>query len=138
MTSSAVVFWIQQQQRRVEAEASGNSARLKGARTMADVVRLANVHVPSEIRCLAHTIPQLRTLKSAIDHRLGEILKARLLVLSKMETLEQSRTEARQLMQDCQVLRGTYAQHYRFAERESAQYLHRLQQKAPISPQNIS
>ncbi|MDO8417718.1 MAG: hypothetical protein Q7S87_16080 [Agitococcus sp.] len=127
MATNAVAFWIEQQQQKVTTEAAGNLARLRGATTLAEVVRLANVHIPAEVRSFKSSLPELRNLNSAIDRKLDSIVKARLLLLSKTATILQASRDRSQLMQDCQILRGTYAQYYRFAERESALHLHRIQ-----------
>jgi hypothetical protein len=123
-------FWLRKQQRKVEAEAAGNQGRLRGARTLDEVVRLGDVHLPPELRALRGTIPGLRLLESEVQRRLEELVTAALKLIADKETVEDAKKQRGRLMQECSVLRGKYGQFYRRADTESARLVYKKEQAA--------
>jgi hypothetical protein len=123
-------FWHQQQLNKVEAEVFGNKNRLKGARTLAEVVRLGDIHLPPELRALRNTLPELKSLKRAIETRLEEMVANELKLIASKDTAEEAKKQRGQLMSHWEVLRGDYSQIYRHALDESARILYKKEQEA--------
>lgn len=125
---ASVLFWMQTQQRKVEAEASGNQARLRGARNMAEVVRLSEVHVPAELRALRSSIPGIRTLQAEVERRLRHLVDVGLKAISEKTTSVDAKAERVSFMRECEALRGVHAHIYRQADAESARAVFKLEQ----------
>lgn len=119
-----VDFWVQQQLRRVESSADMQRANVARAHRLADVVRLANLTVPPELRYMKNSIPGIRRLRSAVETRLETLIKARLEAISAAATPEEALQESGRFMLECNVLRGDFAQQYRFADTESQRRVH--------------
>lgn len=120
MNSSTTQFWIQQQTRKVESQAIMNRNRVIQAKTFGDVIRLAQITIPPEIRCLKNTIPGVRSLHNAIEVKIAELLESRLADLAKIEVLTELQAGHARLMQDCRLLRGDYGHFYSIAERRGS------------------
>ena len=133
---SQQMMWVAQQQRRVESEASGNQARVRHCRNMADAVRLAHVSIPPEIRFMKGSIPGLRSLKMAVEARLTELVRERLKVIESKATAAEAKAERGLFIRDCDVLRGDFAQQWRLADAESARLVY-LKVKAETATDTI-
>jgi hypothetical protein len=133
-----ILFWIQQQQRKVELDASGNRARLQGTRRLADVVRLAEVHLPAELRALKHSMPALKTLDSAVKNRIQEMVSAGLKEVLKMGTVAEAKKQRAQFMRECNVLRGKFGEFYRQADTESARHVYKLQKAGQAAETDVA
>jgi len=131
-TPGGVDFWVQQQLRRVESSADLQRANVARAHRLADVVRLANLTVPPELRYMKNSIPGVRRLRSAIETRLETLIKARLETISAAATPEDALQERGRFMLECDVLRGEFAQQYRFADTESQRRVHERKSAAPL------
>lgn len=129
-----VLFWIQQQQRKVESEASSNLARLRSVRRLADAVRLGDVHLPPELRAMRQAIPGLRTLESGVKRRLQELVTEGLKDVFAKNTVEEAKQQRGHFMRECQALRGKYAEFYRQADAESARHVYLLEKAAKEAP----
>jgi hypothetical protein len=132
----ATMTWISQQQRRVESQASGNQARLRTARTLADVVRLADVAIPAEIRFMKHSIPGLRSLEVAVARRLDELVDVALMEIASKETATEARAARGRFILQIGVLRGAFARQYRRADAESSRLVYQkdMAEKAAAPP----
>lgn len=127
--NQAMMMWISQQQRRVESQASSNQARLRTTRTLAETVRLADVSIPAEIRFMKNSIQGLRSLNTAIERRLTELVQERLKLIEAKATAAEAKAERGRFMLECSVLRGAFAQQYRLADSESGRLVY-LKEKA--------
>lgn len=132
------MMWINQQQRRVESEASGNQARVRHCRSMSDVVRLSHVSIPPEIRFLKRSIPGLRSLQTAVEARLTELVRARLKVIESKATAAEAKDERGLFIRECDVLRGDFAQQWRLADTESARLVYlKVKAEKPSDPASV-
>lgn len=112
-------FWLQQRMRSVEQQAASGLARIRQARTLSDVVRAADVHVPAELRALRHQLSGLRQLQLAAERRLEELLAEQLRQLKATAEGEREAHRLRLLREEWSALRGTWAAYYRKAEADS-------------------
>ena len=122
--NAATMFWISQQQRKVETQASGNQARLRGAKTLAAAVRLADVSIPAEIRFMKHSIPGLRSLEHAVGRRLDELVDGALKEIASKASSAEARAARGRFIHECSVLRGKFSMQYRKADDESARLVY--------------
>jgi hypothetical protein len=129
MNQGTAMLWMSQLQRKVESQASSNQARAHQTRTLAETVRLADVSIPAEIRCMKSAIPGLRSLNNAIERRLTEQVQERLKLIQAKDTAADAKAERGRFMIECNVLRGAFAQQYRLADSESARLVY-LKEKA--------
>jgi hypothetical protein len=110
---------ISRAMQRVESEAGSQRGRVDHARTIAEVVRASEVTVPAEIRFMRNSIPALRQLESAAERRIEALINLRLNEISETPTSTEAKAKRGLLIQDCSMLRGTFARQYGFADRES-------------------
>lgn len=120
----AAQLWISQQLRRVESSAQQNIVTAMRAKTLAELVRLHQVHVPPEIRFARSTIPGLRRLEQTLNDKIGDLLKQRLEIIRKTDSCKEARELRGGLMLECECLRGHFATHYRRALDESARLVY--------------
>lgn len=117
--NATTMMWLSQQQRKVEYQ-----TRLRMAKTLAEAVRLASISIPPQIRFMKNSIPGLRSLENAVGRRLEELVTERLALIEAKPTAAEAKTERGRFMQECIVLRGTFARQYGIAERESARLVY--------------
>lgn len=119
----ATTFWVHQQMRRVDSAASSAQSQLSRARTMAEVVRLAEVSVPGPLHALRHQIQGLKTLRLAVERRLEALLEVQLAALEPLSLEEAKRQVAGLQRREWQALRGEWASVYRKAEADARRCL---------------
>lgn len=119
----ATTFWVHQQIRRVDAAASSAQSQLSRARTMAEVVRLAEVSVPGPLHALRHRIQGLKTLRLAVERRLEALLVAQLAALEPLSLAAAQKYVAGLQCLEWQALRGEWASLYRKAEADARRCL---------------
>lgn len=143
----SIAFWLASQQRKVESEALGNIARVRSAKNLADVVRLARVTVPHELRAIRNSIAGLRSLNHAIEEQLIALVQLRVKDIASSASAAEALAKRGKLMVECSVLRGDFSQQYRLADASSQREVFRLQQSEkatlplptpPESKQSIS
>ena len=130
----AVNFWLNREVNKVEADCLRQIAQVNAAKSLADVVKAANVHLKAELRALRHTIPGIRRLEQQASARIRALLAQRLTRIQEATTAEQALRRRGRLMADCEVLRGKFSQEYRYADQESQRLVYLAQQKAPTPP----
>lgn len=119
----ATTFWVHQQMRRVDAAASSAQSQLSRARTMAEVVGLADVSVPGPLHALRHQIQGLKTLRLAVERRLEALLVEQLTALEPLSLEEAQKHVAGLQRREWQALRGEWASVYRKAEADARRCL---------------
>jgi hypothetical protein len=115
----ATGWFITQAVQRVESEAASQAARIRYAKTIEEVVRSADVSVPAEVRFMRNSIRGLRSLESAAERRIEELLKPRLEEITAATTSTEAKALRGRLLQDCGRLRGNFPRQYGHAFRES-------------------
>lgn len=72
--NSQIMFWLNEQQRRIEGMARSNTQLIVSEKNIAQIVRLSHVSMPPECRSLKNSIPALKNLHYQASLRIREIL----------------------------------------------------------------
>lgn len=126
---NAAHMLITQRVQRVESDAANSQARLAYAKTIADVVRCADISVPAEVRFMRNSIRGLRSLEASAERRIEDIINDRLTQIADASTWADAKAERGRFIQECNVLRGKYSRQYGHADRESQRLVYAKQQK---------
>lgn len=116
---NAVDWLISQKLQQVESQASSSLARVRHAKTIEDIVRAADVHVPAEVRFMRNSIRGLRLLESEAEQCIQVMLEKRLKLISEADSAADAKSKRGRLLQDCSMLRGNFPRQYGHADRES-------------------
>lgn len=120
-------FWLQQEMKKVESQASGALSRIRVAATIVDVVRAADIPIPRIVHPFKHQIRGLRTVESAAQQRLSELVASQIANARSMPLADAKAYLGTLRQRDWQALRGTWAVVYREADREALRVLHALE-----------
>lgn len=125
---SGANWLISQKLQRVESEAASQIARVNHAKTIDEVIRAADVPVPAEIRFMRNSIRGLRSLESAAERRIEELLNGRLQQIANAESAAEAKAKRGRFIQDCSMLRGKFSRQYGYADRESKRLVYLKEQ----------
>jgi hypothetical protein len=121
-------MYISQLVQRVEADAASQAARIAHARTLEEVVRFADISIPSQIRFMRNSIRGLRSLETTAERRIEEMIKVRLDKIAAANSAVEAKAERGRFIQECSRLRGTYSRQYGHADRESQRLVYLKEQ----------
>lgn len=129
--NSAFQLHLQQLERRFEADCQAAESRIHQARTMADVVRAAEVAAPVELRAMKNAFTGYRRLRGAAERRLESLLREQLQAMKVATVDDAEALFLRYRQHDWQALRGTYASLYQRGEHEARRLLHARREASP-------
>ena len=124
--------------RKIEGDCNSHAARVNAAKTLAEVVRAAEVIVKPELRAIRHSIPGLRRLDSQAQNRIAELTRARIQAIREAATVQGARSLRGKLMVECNVLRGKFPMQYNVADRESQRAVFEKERALVSKPEDPS
>lgn len=123
----AILFYLEQESRKLSATCYTNEYRISKAKTMREVRNLAEVHVKPELRHHPAARGMMRTLHERSSARMTSLLDQHLSTLGNCGSVDEfNQVHHRLLKTEWCHLQGNYSQVYMLAERRSREYLQLL------------
>lgn len=104
--------FIFQQLRAAESSISSHQARVLRARTIRELVLAKDVHLPSIVKSLAHTLPGWARLRSSAEDMARTIVEAQVKGLNALPPEEYKAAFQKLYAQDWQLLRGNFPRQF--------------------------
>lgn len=112
-------FLIQQELAKAERNASYALGQVSTARTIQEIVRAANVQVPSLVHSLRHMVTSIKAVERTAESRIEAFIMERAKAIRAAGTPEDAKALQQDFMRkEASALRGKFARQYQFAERE--------------------